>query len=291
MGIQAPSERNFCAEYSRIAGEDLAGTVKPVDLWLLIEYRGRWERDAISVFPELTRQRLSALRSGIPKMRLALIKQTGRSAGPLSMFWAFAREREPRLYRAEFDDYRELIFDADHLRGETGEKLFAVCTHGTHDLCCAKFGNKIYSDLREFSDNVWQISHVGGCRFAPNLVCLPHGIVYGRVEKADCAAIVSAYNGGAVVASKLRGRSCYPKPVQAAESFLRSSVGLTDLDELTLLSAAETVDRHWCITFISADSTQHRVSIVAEDGQVSTFKSCAAGELSPRDRFRLIDCA
>jgi hypothetical protein len=83
----------LCAKYSRMAGEELAATVKHVDLWLLLEYRGRWEREAISVFPETVRAGINALQSKIPKFRLALIKQTGRRSGPLSVFWAFSREK------------------------------------------------------------------------------------------------------------------------------------------------------------------------------------------------------
>lgn len=165
-------------------------------------------------------------------MRLALIRQTHRNSGPLTVFWAFSHERAPRLYRTQFSNYEELSFDMEQLGGEISEKVFVVCTHGTHDLCCAQFGNRIYPELRESSDNVWQISHIGGCRFAPNVVCLPHGIVYGRVERADCSTVVSQYKEEALFAAKLRGRSCYSKPVQAAEQFLRTTKQLTSIDAL-----------------------------------------------------------
>ncbi len=283
------STRISCAEYSRAAGEEIAGTVKPVDLWLLIEYRARWTREAIAVFSETVQERLGALRARNPKMRLALIRQPDRTAGPLTSFWAISREHEPELYRTEFADYEELSFDMDRSDNVHDEKLFAVCAHGTHDLCCAEFGNKIYSGLRANSTNVWQISHIGGCRFAPNVVCLPHGIVYGRVEQADCAAIVSEYERDSVVPAKLRGRSCYPKPVQAAEQLIRSASQLTALQDLSLTSATELQLGHWSTTFQSRDSKQHRVSVVYEDTHFETYKSCSATEPEPRGRFRLVD--
>jgi len=289
-GIQLAPEKLSCTDYSCAAGEQLAGSVKSVDLWLLIEYRERWDREVISAFPETTRQELSALRSRIPRLRLALIRQPRRTSGPLSIFWAFAREHQPQLYRAEFTSHEELRLGTDPVYGQTSEKLFAVCTHGTHDLCCARLGNKIYSEMSSLSNNVWQISHIGGCRFAPNVVCLPHGIVYGRVEPADCAAIVSRYQDDALFPLKLRGRSCYAKPVQAAEQFLRTAKHWTALDALTVARIEESQPGHWSITFLADDSCAYRVSLVVEDGQADTYKSCSTLEPTARKKFRLIDC-
>jgi hypothetical protein len=268
----------------------MAGTVKPVDLWLLIECRSRWECDAMAMFPAVVQKKIGLLRSRIPRMRLALIKQTERGTGPLSAFWAFGEERAPRLYRAEFENYEELSFDLDRLPTQSKEKMFAVCTHGVHDLCCAQFGNKIYSELASITKNVWHISHVGGCRFAPNVLCLPHGIVYGRVEAADCAAIVSGYRDDSVHAAKLRGRSCYSKPVQAAERFLRAARGLSALEGLRLTRSEETQPGQWLVGFLSHEAQEHRVAVSAEASLLKTYKSCSANALSPRETFRLVEC-
>ncbi len=282
-------ERNFCSEYSRAAEESLAGTAKPVDLWLLVEYRARWQREAIDVFSSRVQERISHIRSAIPRMRLALIRQTGRSSGPVSVFWAFSRERDPRLYRAEFETHEDISFDLERLVDPVEGHLFAVCTHGTHDACCARFGNKIYSQMRAVSGNVWQISHIGGCRFAPNVVCLPHGIVYGRVERDDCTEIISRYNQGSLLPPKLRGRSCYSKTVQIAEQFLRSTKAFLALDELNLESEQEVEPGYTTVTFAARDLTLHRIAVALQDSQTSTYKSCAALELTPRKKFTLFE--
>jgi hypothetical protein len=283
--LRVTQNRTFCAEYSRAAGEEMAGTVKPSDLWLLIEYRGRWEREVITGLPEILRERISRLRSRVPGMRMALIKQTDRNSGPLSAFWAFSSELGPRLFRTDFDTYQELSLDFEQLQGEAAQTMFAVCTHGTHDLCCAQFGNKIYSEMSASSEDVWQVSHIGGCRFAPNVVCLPHGVVYGRVERVDCAAIVSTYNQGLLLLPKLRGRSCYAKPAQAAEQFLRTAKHLAALQDLRLTGQEEIEPGRWSMTFLTRDSVQHQVSVAREENHRNTFKSCSAMELSPRERL------
>jgi hypothetical protein len=284
-----PQKRSFCAEYSRTAGEQLAGTVKPVDLWLLVEYRGRWGPDAISVFPATVQAGLRALKSKIPRMRLALIKQPGRQTGALRVFWAFSREHGSTLHSQEFSGYEELSFETEQLQAPVSEKIFAVCTHGAHDLCCAEYGNKIYSEIRSLTSGVWHISHLGGCRFAPNLICLPHGVIYGRVERADCAALVSNYQADLLLADKLRGRSCYSKPVQAAEQLLRSAHQLSRLDEVTLIAASETEPGLWSVVFSDSDGKRYGVSMKLESGLINSYKSCAATEPSPRERFRLVD--
>jgi hypothetical protein len=289
--VTAIKGRNNCAAYSRAAGEDMAGTVKPTDVWLLLEYRGRWEHHAAAVFSESVQMRLSALKAKLPKLRVALIKKARHTSGPLSVFWAFSRQENAQLYRSEITDYDALFFHPESPGEPTDEKIVAVCTHGTHDLCCAQFGNEIYDALREVDDaSVWQISHVGGCRFAPNVVCLPHGIVYGRVERTDCADIVTSYRRGEVIPEKLRGRSCYSKPVQAAERFLRISKHLSRLDELNMTSAEETGPGAWTVQFKSGDSTRYNLSVRTCSRNVRTYKSCAATEASPREKFQIAQC-
>ncbi len=64
-----------------------------------------------------------------------------------------------------------------------------VCTHGTHDGCCATFGYPVYCLLRhehapatDGQLRVWRVSHFGGHRFAPTLIDLPEGRYWGRLD-------------------------------------------------------------------------------------------------------------
>ena len=79
-----------------------------------------------------------------------------------------------------------------------GEPLFAVCTHGKRDRAARKFGRPLYDALRDQSDPewVWQCTHVGGDRFAGNLVCFPEGLYFGRVGLGDVAPLLDHYLGG-----------------------------------------------------------------------------------------------
>jgi hypothetical protein len=63
---------------------------------------------------------------------------------------------------------------------------------------------------------VWECSHVGGDRFAPNLAVLPDGFYYGNLDPESALATVEAYLGGTVIADRLRGMARFLPPVQAA---------------------------------------------------------------------------
>jgi hypothetical protein len=58
---------------------------------------------------------------------------------------------------------------------------------------------------------------VGGHRFAANLVILPHGLYYGPVGADAALAAIGAYQRGAVVAARYRGRAGQPQEEQEAE--------------------------------------------------------------------------
>jgi hypothetical protein len=110
------------------------------------------------------------------------------------------------------------------------------------------------------------------------------------VEPADCAAIVATYKAGSLFPGRLRGRSCYGKPIQAAERFLKNAEKYPGLDDLKLTQTEEIQPGQWSMTFVSRDGSQYRVSLAAEGGKASTYKSCSATELSPRGSFRLVEC-
>jgi hypothetical protein len=288
-----------CADYSLSHEEQLFGTANPIDLWVLIEHRGRWEHDVWSSVPQSTKSYLADLRTSFPRLRFAFIRQNTRTTGPLAGFIARSCKSKARLFGFELDSLEELrsiaeCFDfqaSDPTGVPLSRKLFCVCTHGTHDGCCARYGSGVYeATSRLEGDDVWQISHVGGCRFAPNLVCLPHGLVYGQLQAADCSSVVTAYREGRIYLERLRGRSCHERPVQAAEYFLRTALQLRGLDELNVTSFTSEANGQWKIVFESVARKRHEVILTSEPAPQSTYKNCAATQLSPRERFTLIAC-
>src|SRR5439155_25430625 len=77
------------------------------------------------------------------------------------------------------------------------EPLYLVCTHGRHDPCCAERGRPLAAAMSDAGgDRAWECSHIGGDRFAGNLLCFPHGLYFGRAGPQDGPRIAAAYARG-----------------------------------------------------------------------------------------------
>jgi hypothetical protein len=96
--------------------------------------------------------------------------------------------------------------------------VFLVCGHARRNPCCGRLGVSLARTLAgRYPGHVWQTTHVGGHRFAANLVILPHGLYYGPVAAADAATAIAAYGRGEVVIDRYRGRAGQPRVVQEDE--------------------------------------------------------------------------
>jgi len=124
------------------------------------------------------------------------------------------------------------------------EPLFCVCTHGRHDPCCAERGRPVAAALTgSHPDRTWECSHIGGDRFAGNMVVLPYGLYYGRVDAESAQRVATAHLAGRLDLDSVRGRSSLPMPVQAAEIALRRSLDETRLDAVRFLGRIGTEGR------------------------------------------------
>ena len=77
-----------------------------------------------------------------------------------------------------------------------------------------------------------QCSHLGGHRFAANLLVLPHGLCFGRLDPRTAVALVEELEAGRLPLENLRGRTTLEPEQQAAEILIRRELGLTGLGDL-----------------------------------------------------------
>jgi hypothetical protein len=273
--------RPFCADLSRANGESLAATASRIDRWLLVEYRGLWTSDAVagSGLSDQVKAHLRAeVRAAGPARLLFVRRPDRRRREGLVAYVADSREGREALTRIELESHEDLrgfdLFDPQ-AGAPVQNPLFLVCTHGKHDACCARYGRPLYDALRDELDPdwLWQTTHVGGDRFAGNLVCLPEGLYYGRAEGAAAPAILDEHLAGRILLDFYRGRSIYPFAVQAAEREVRQETGLTGIGDLVLRSA-ERADEKWNVVF-EAVGAQHAVEVEPELGDF-TYLTCSA---------------
>ena len=234
-----------CATASRARGDELAGTASTVRSFLLLEHAGPWGVDALrdARLPDGLGAHLRE-QSRRHRVRVLLVRRPGsragagptrviaaRAAGPAS--WAEAADVD------HLDDVRDLDLAALGAGrsvglGPQGDPVLAVCTHGRHDACCAELGRPVALALAAgpHAAAAWETSHVGGDRFAGNLVVLPRGLYYGGLDPESAQRVAAATAAGEVLLEHLRGRSDLPMAVQAADVALRREHRLVGLDDV-----------------------------------------------------------
>ncbi len=280
-------ERGFCAEISAESAEPLAATASRVDHWILVEYPGLWGYDALasSGLSDRVKVHLRARAAALGRTKILFVRRAEpRDRRSLSVFWGSSPERDARLFGAELESCEGLL-ELDFTAGEPlDHPLLLVCTHGKHDRCCARYGRPLYEELREEAEEgwVWQSTHVGGDRFAGNLVCLPEGLYFGRVDRKEAWSVLDEYLAGRIHLDRYRGRCCYSFPVQAAERRVREELGLVGIHDLSLLSS-EREGFGWRVRFASA-GRELEVDVERQAGEL-TYLTCGAESLRHPRRY------
>ncbi len=288
MTLSAPQR---CSTVAEELGEAMAGTVDTRPRWLLVEDASPWGSHAVrdllgaqfeaaaktaGLRPLLIRRRESPPETDAAR-RIFVVDTVSRLT-------VTRRIRSVAELRIE-----ELVGPPLATLGEpvTGP-LFLVCTNGKRDACCALRGRATLAALAvDNGDAAWECTHLGGHRFAGNLVCLPDGIVYGRVSPAIAPRLAAEFREGRLDVEYLRGRSMLPASTQVAEIELRRSLGLGGLADLELVEADEG-EEEASATFRTADGRIHRLEL--RPGRLAPPRaiSCAAEELEEPLHWRVM---
>lgn len=284
-----------CAHVSREEDEPITATASRVKRWLLIEQPGPWGRTApfdsrmsASVAGEVLRNAQAA------GARLVLIRQgvasrSGEDVGePRRWYVARSEPGNPGLASGRFHDEDELVdLDVAALAAEAPaptESVFLVCTHGKHDPCCSEFGRPVYRAMAEAfpDDAVFESSHTGGDRFAANVVCLPDGVHYGRVEPEEATEIVERHRAGRLLLPRYRGRSARSVPEQAAEIKVRRALDIDAIDGIGTVTASARDGDEWAATVDALDHGVHQVGLRLGQADTERPLTCASDPARPR---------
>jgi hypothetical protein len=290
--------RPLCAAASSARDEPLSATASRIDHWIVLEYRGRWGRDVLdsSLLSDQLKENLRAQLAGLRHARLLFVKQPERRPhGGRRVFVGRSRPGDERLVRLDVEHLEDLraidlaaLLASERTIGTMVDgPLLVVCTHGKRDACCALHGRPLYDAIRRATDPelVWQSTHVGGDRFAGNVVVLPQGLYYGRVAPDDVPGLLAAHASGWIDLDRYRGRSGYPFPVQAAEQAIRESGGLVGIQDLVLVGFERLGDDAWRVRLRSADSVTHEVDVSAGKADEPTYLTCGSAEPQRPQRY------
>jgi hypothetical protein len=198
--------------------------------WLLIEHPGPWPHEPTETQLPAPLGELASAADQLG-IRVQMIRRPGRRMGPArSVYAGWTAGAEPWLRRGsrpgDLDLEKLAAGSAPGFGVEVSEPVFLVCTHAQRNACCARFGGPLATQLAaRYPGQVYQTTHVGGHRFAANLVILPHGLYYGPVGLDSAVAAIGAYEHGMVTAGRYRGRAGQPKEAQEAEHALLERAG------------------------------------------------------------------
>jgi hypothetical protein len=230
-----------CSTSARRRGDPLVGTAAPATRWLLLEHPGGWAPAALdsagippSVADRLHRAALDVGGRVVLVRRPAVRGEAADRDGERQ--WAVVDldgRQQWGTWRAGDDlaaaltalvggpasqaDPTDPNGTADAPTMAPPLPLFLVCTHGRHDVCCAVRGRPVAVELAgRWPDHTWECTHIGGDRFAANVLVVPDGTVYGGLDEGAAVGVIERHLRGQVDTDHLRGFSAHPPPVQAA---------------------------------------------------------------------------
>ncbi|RDI74777.1 thioredoxin-like domain-containing protein [Gaiella occulta] len=277
-----------CSELSAASLERLGGTATRASRWLLVEVREAWGRDVVAdgSLPASVRERLVewASQSGGDGRVLFVRKPERRAAPTFAVFVAHVGEHGSAFARFELErieDLAALDLDPGRSPEPVAVPTLLVCAHGRRDACCARLGVPLYEALRGLvePDAVWQCSHLGGHRFAGNVLALPHGVMLGRVRPIDAARVAAELAADAVPLAHYRGRVIHAPAVQAAELAIRERLGEARLAALRYLGPAGDGSRHRFATPIG------EVTLAVDEHDGPLVPPSCGGRPEPTVRF------
>ena len=295
-----------CTAASVLRDEPALGSASTVRAFLLVEHPGPWGTDALrdARLPDGLGDRLRAAsaRTGV---RVLLVRRQGARPGarpggpaPARVFAAYAHPDRPTLETGAVTDLHDVLdLDLAGLRAGRGAgladpapdtTLFCVCTHGRHDACCAERGRPVAAALaRAHPEETWEVSHIGGDRFAANLLVLPHGLYYGRLDPVSALSVAGSHLAGELDLDHLRGRSGLAMAVQAAEISLRRDLAETRGDAVRLLTRRVVEDVTEAVFDVAG--ARYAVRVRSGPGAVTHRLTCRATRANPALEHTLLD--
>lgn len=294
---RAPSFR--CAAASEARAESGAGSASTVRAFVAVEHPGPWGVRALvdSRLPDPVKTYLRGVEAqrGVKALLVRRPMGGSRTASGVRVLVAHA---VGGWFESTTLDRVEDVTDLDLADLTTGrspgldrvaDPAYLVCTHGRHDACCAERGRPFAASLAALApEQTWEVSHIGGDRFAANALVLPWGLYYGRLEAPAAARFAQEHANGRLDLDHLRGRSRYAFAVQYAEIELRRRREDTRIEPYLLRSAR----REGAVTsaVLEVDGEQWRADVETTPGPAEVL-TCRAGTTSPAPRHRLVSLA
>ncbi|BAY10170.1 sucrase ferredoxin [Calothrix sp. NIES-2098] len=232
-------KHSFCALESRYVGEDPIANAYNFDFFVMIECPTPWRKQAFNSkqVPENLRSLVDEFNDSNLTVEFLLIYNEQLQQPNTTRVLIF---RKPIGFAQGYSQYEFSLSDItevapiikqcltdnnlDKYSQESTIRDIFICTHGSQDKCCARFGNpfyrqakKIVQDLGMDSVRVWQSSHFGGHRFAPTAIDFPEARYYAWLDSESFASILTRTENIEFMKHIYRGWAILPEAAQVLE--------------------------------------------------------------------------
>jgi hypothetical protein len=237
----------FCADHSREIQEDVIGSATNHQTYILVECPTPWVSEAFNSkwVPDNLRILVADVKRAKLSIHFLLIANDETHREEQTTLLIYQQEK------GSSNGYRKQEFKLPNIEQVAGvvrkwltgvsvddeiasnpTRDILVCTHGSHDQCCAKYGNPFYFhaqntifDLQLNHLRIWRSSHFGGHRFAPTAIDFPQGRYYGVLDQDTFKSILTQTGDIECLNKVYRGWGILPNPLQILERELMLHLG------------------------------------------------------------------
>ena len=281
-----------CADDAESRGELLPGTASRADRFVLVEFPTPWPHKALDAFSADVRAALETA-CAATSAKLLLIRRPGERT-PEKRGWAVYDVRQRRSLwgkwttEADLGPLVEAATSAPSDRWST-DPVVLVCTHARHDACCGMRGRPVAAALAEaHPDLVWECTHVGGHRFAANLVLPLDGTYYGRVEAETVVDVVDAHlKKSEISADHVRGFSWMAPAAQAVAVEAHRRWGPAGADDIEAASVVALGSDRWRVELTGGEVIPSSITAEVERMAGSVARLSCLADPSPNEIFQI----
>jgi len=292
-----------CADRARQRDDPMIGSAPYAQGWLLIEHSGPWAVEAL-VGSGIDPAVLGALSAAAAATgtRILLVRRPGRQRVDQAPGWTAVGPT--RTVRGTWQTDTDLLVAATTVRSLADQRSTAtiqvsvaeaaprepvvlVCAHGTHDTCCAVRGRPVAAALAaRWPELVWECTHLGGDRFAPNVVVLPDAAYYGNLDADSAVRVVADHLAGRLDVCWLRGLARFSPPAQTAIAEVHRRFGPLP-SSAVVAGAVEQLDLHHWRVPVSGAGRRWLATVVAERREPAVL-TCRAPSATPATAYRVV---
>lgn len=248
MSAAGPTRLPLCADVSRQLGEDPIGTAPhwqevtvlelDVPVWARLRDVAHWTPQQAGLFERLS-QKVEDSGAGFG----LLMSAPNRTGNPLKVrhYTLGAGGYTRRDYQSQLpqSEWAQGLIDTllepenltnwHEVEAPTGPDMH-VCTHGTVDAACGKYGIPVQHTLAQAGLRSWRTGHFGGHRFAATAVELPSGLLWAHLTPELAVKVARREVQPAEVRTHLRGFAGLSPLAQAVDREMLVQYGWDWLD-------------------------------------------------------------